>query len=144
MENWIFGLKLLGTFLGVIFCHCVSPRNALFANLLIGFKFKILTGKTTLRQTNTRQHLTTPNNSTQESTRQQKTRQGHTTPDKARPDKIRQDQTRPHICHRYHKICHVEKLSDFCKEFEQFVEFYRNLCRFCSKFLRKKICVEKK
>jgi len=34
-------------------------------------------------------------------------------------------------------------ISDFCKEFEQFMEFYRNLCRFCSKFVWRKICVEK-
>ena len=25
------------------------------------------------------------------------------------------------------------EIADFCKEFEQFIEFYRNLCRFCSK-----------
>ena len=37
------------------------------------------------------------------------------------------------------QIISVEKnlscgeISDFCKEFEQFIEFYRNLCRFCSK-----------
>ena len=35
------------------------------------------------------------------------------------------------------------EISDFCKEFEQFMEFYRNLCRFCSKFVWRKICVEK-
>ena len=30
------------------------------------------------------------------------------------------------------------EISDFSKEFEQFMEFYRNLCRFCSKFVRRK------
>jgi len=30
------------------------------------------------------------------------------------------------------------EISDFCKEFEQFVEFYQNLCRFCSKFVWRK------
>ena len=35
------------------------------------------------------------------------------------------------------------EISDFCKEFEQFMEFYRNLSRFCFKFVRRKICVEK-
>ena len=30
------------------------------------------------------------------------------------------------------------EISDFCKEFEQFMEFYRNLCRFCSKFVWRK------
>ena len=33
--------------------------------------------------------------------------------------------------------------SDFSKEFEQSMDFYRNLCRFCSKFVWRKICVEK-
>ena len=48
------------------------------------------------------------------------------------------------------QIISVEKnlscgeISDFCKEFEQFMEFYQNLCRFCSKFVWRKICVEKK
>ena len=43
-----------------------------------------------------------------------------------------------------------EEISDFCKEFEQFMGFYRNLCRFCSKFVWSKnhcgenICGEKK
>ena len=47
------------------------------------------------------------------------------------------------------QIISVEKnlscgeFSDFCKEFEQFMEFYRNLCRFCSKLVSTKICVEK-
>ena len=47
------------------------------------------------------------------------------------------------------QIISVEKnlscgeISDFCKESEQFMEFYRNLCRFCSKFVWRKICVEK-
>ena len=27
------------------------------------------------------------------------------------------------------------EISDVCKEFEQFMEFYRNLCGFCSKSL---------
>ena len=42
------------------------------------------------------------------------------------------------------QIISVEKnlscgeISDFCKEFEQFMEFYRNLCRFCSKFVWRK------
>ena len=36
------------------------------------------------------------------------------------------------------------EISDSCKEFEQFMEFYRNLCRFCSKFVWRKICVGKK
>ena len=50
---------------------------------------------------------------------------------------------------RISRIISVEKnlscgeISDFCKEFEQFMEFYRNLCRFCSKFVWRKICVEK-
>ena len=50
---------------------------------------------------------------------------------------------------RISRIIFVEKnlscgeISDFCKEFEQFMEFYRNLCCFCSKFVRRKICVEK-
>ena len=35
------------------------------------------------------------------------------------------------------------EISDFCKEFEQFMEFYRNLCRFCSKFLWRNLCGEK-
>ena len=48
------------------------------------------------------------------------------------------------------QIISVEKnlscgeISDYCKEFEQFMEFYRNLCRFCSKFVWRKFCVEKK
>ena len=33
------------------------------------------------------------------------------------------------------KILSCGEISDFCKEFEQFMEFYRNLCRFCSKFV---------
>ena len=41
------------------------------------------------------------------------------------------------------KILSCGEISDFCKEFEQFMEFYRNLCRFCSKFVWRKICVEK-
>ena len=52
------------------------------------------------------------------------------------------------ICHGYHSL-YVEKnlscgeISDSCKEFEQFMEFNRNFCRFCSKFVWRKICVEK-
>ena len=30
------------------------------------------------------------------------------------------------------------EISDFCKEFEQFVEYYQNLCRFYSKFVWRK------
>ena len=41
------------------------------------------------------------------------------------------------------KILSCGEISDFCKEFEQFMEFHRNLCRFCSKFVWRKICVEK-
>ena len=40
------------------------------------------------------------------------------------------------------KILSCGEISDFCKEFEQFMEFYRNLWRFCSKFAWRKICVE--
>ena len=35
------------------------------------------------------------------------------------------------------------EISDFCKVFEKFMEFYRNLCRFCLKFVWRKISVEK-
>ena len=48
------------------------------------------------------------------------------------------------------QIIFVEKnlscgeISDFWKDFEQFMEFYLNLCHFCSKFVWRKICVEKK
>ena len=31
-----------------------------------------------------------------------------------------------------------EEISDFCKEFEQFMEYYQNSCRFCSKFVWRK------
>ena len=31
----------------------------------------------------------------------------------------------------------------FYKEFEQFMEFYQSLCRFCSKSMLRKICAEK-
>ena len=41
------------------------------------------------------------------------------------------------------KILSCGEISDFCKEFEQFMEFYRNFCLFCSKFVWRKICVEK-
>ena len=47
------------------------------------------------------------------------------------------------------RIISVEKnlscgeISNFCKEFEQFMEFYRNLFCFCSQFVWRKICVEK-
>ena len=30
------------------------------------------------------------------------------------------------------------EISDFCKEFAQFMEFYRNLCHICSKFVWRK------
>ena len=33
------------------------------------------------------------------------------------------------------KILLCGEFSDFCKEFEQFMAFYRNLCRFCSKYV---------
>ena len=36
------------------------------------------------------------------------------------------------------------EISDFCKEFEQLMEFYRNLCRFCSKFVWRKSLWTKK
>ena len=49
------------------------------------------------------------------------------------------------------QIIFVEKnlscgeISDFRKEFEQLMmEIYRNICRFCSKFVWRKICVEEK
>ena len=29
----------------------------------------------------------------------------------------------------------IGEISDFCKEFEHFLEFYQNLCRLCSKFV---------
>ena len=48
---------------------------------------------------------------------------------------------RAHICHKYQNLS-CEEISDFYKEFEQFMEFYRNLCRFCSKFVCRKICWE--
>ena len=35
------------------------------------------------------------------------------------------------------------EISDFCKEFEQYMTFFRNLCRFGSKFAWRKICVVK-
>ena len=41
------------------------------------------------------------------------------------------------------KILSCGEISDFCKDFEQFMAFYRNLCRFCSKFVWRKIGVEK-
>ena len=50
---------------------------------------------------------------------------------------------------RITRVISVEKnlssgeISDFCKEFEQFMEFYRYLCCFCSKFVWRKICLEK-
>ena len=42
----------------------------------------------------------------------------------------------------------IELLSQWTKDgwdeqFEQFMELYRNLCRFCSKFVWRKICLEK-
>ena len=36
------------------------------------------------------------------------------------------------------KILSCGEISDFCKEFEQFMAFYQNLCRFCSKFVWRK------
>ena len=36
------------------------------------------------------------------------------------------------------------EISAFYTEFEQFMEFYQSLCRFCSKSMWRKICVEKK
>ena len=42
------------------------------------------------------------------------------------------------------KILSCGEISDFCKEFEQFMAFYQNLCRFCYKFAWRKISVEKK
>ena len=47
------------------------------------------------------------------------------------------------------RIIFVEKklscgeISAFYTEFEQFMEFYRSLCRFCSKSMWRKICAEK-
>ena len=41
------------------------------------------------------------------------------------------------------KILSCGEISDFCKEFEQLMAFYRNLCRFCSRFVWRKIRVEK-
>ena len=35
------------------------------------------------------------------------------------------------------------EISAFYTEFEQFMEFYRSLCRFCSKSMWRKICAEK-
>ena len=35
------------------------------------------------------------------------------------------------------------EISAFYTDFEQFIEFYRHLCRFCSKSMWRKICVEK-
>ena len=59
-------------------------------------------------------------------------------------------QTRAHICHEYQELCiFVEKklscgeTSAFYTEFEQFMEFYHRLCRFCSKSMWRKICAEK-
>ena len=49
---------------------------------------------------------------------------------------------------RISRIISVEKnlscgeISDFCKEFEQFMEFYQNLCRYLNLCGEKK-CVEK-
>ena len=50
---------------------------------------------------------------------------------------------------RISRIIFVEKklscgeIWSFYKEFEQFMEFYQSLCRFCSKSMWRKICVEK-
>ena len=35
------------------------------------------------------------------------------------------------------------EISDFCKEFEQFMEFYRNLCRFVLNLCVENLCGEK-
>ena len=50
---------------------------------------------------------------------------------------------------RISRIIFVEKklscgeISAFYTEFEQFMEFYQSFCRFCSKSMWRKICVEK-
>ena len=50
---------------------------------------------------------------------------------------------------RISRIIFMEKklscgeISAFYTEFEQFMEFYRSLCRFCSKSMWRKICAEK-
>ena len=41
------------------------------------------------------------------------------------------------------KILSCGEISDFCKDFEQFMAFYPNLCHFRFKFVWRKICVEK-
>ena len=41
------------------------------------------------------------------------------------------------------KILSCGEISDFCKEFEQFMAFHKKLYRFCSKFVWRNICVEK-
>ena len=57
---------------------------------------------------------------------------------------------RLHILSQISQIISVEKnllcgeISDFCKEFEQFMEFYRNLCRLCSKYFVQKKYVWRK
>ena len=58
-------------------------------------------------------------------------------------------QTRPtknraHICHEYHefypwrKNCHVEKFQLSIQNLNNLWSFYRSLCRFCSKSVRRK------
>ena len=57
--------------------------------------------------------------------------------------------SRAHICHEYHELYLWRKkmscgeIWPFYKEFEQFMEFYQSLCRFCSKSMWRKICMEK-
>ena len=41
------------------------------------------------------------------------------------------------------QIISVEKFGLSIKKIEQFVEFHQSLCRFCSKSVWRKICVEK-
>ena len=41
------------------------------------------------------------------------------------------------------KILSCVEISDFCKEFEQFMAFYRNLCRFVLNLCGENMCGEK-
>ena len=56
---------------------------------------------------------------------------------------------RAHICHEYHELRSWRKnmpcgeISALYTEFEQFMEFYRSLCCFCSISMWRKICAEK-
>ena len=56
---------------------------------------------------------------------------------------------RAHICHEYHELRSWRKnmpcgeISALYTEFEQFMEFYRSLCCFCSISMWRKICEEK-